>query len=399
MSDVSAPSGGGPAVERAEESARLPARFGPWAPPSRPAVVAAAGVVAILGVAYLAGPTLAQFVIGLILVLVLDPVVSWLSARGLNRGVAAILAILALGLAAVFFLTIVLQAILEQGPAFFDAVAGFLASLRDGIAASGLPAFIKDAMADIFGQLEQGASSVDLGAVLVAMAEGLFALLGPVVSVGLVLPFFMFYVLADLPRIARGVTRIVPAQWRDDVVHVAGIGVGSVATYIRAEAILMAWVGSLTFLGLLALGFVVDARIADFAIFLAVVAAISELVPTFGPYIALIPALVFAATIGPPALVAVLALYLVIMFVEGQVLVPRIEGGQFELHPALVIVLILGALAVIGPLGAVLAMPIAAAARDGFRYVFRRSAGLSPAAAAGRSPVERPAPAPTGGAA
>jgi predicted PurR-regulated permease PerM len=251
-------------------------------------------------------------------------------------------------------------------------------------------------MADLFREVEQGASSVDLRAVAAAMAQGVFALLGPVVSLGLVLPFFMFYVLADLPRITRRATLIVPVQWRADVVQVAGIGVRSLVTYVHAEAILMAWLGGLTFLGLVALGFVVDARIADFAVFLAIVAAISELVPTFGPYIALIPALVFAATIGPAALVAVLALYLVIMFVEGQVLVPRIEGHQFELHPALVIVLILGALAVIGPLGAVLAMPIAAAARDGFRYVFRRSAGLSPEVAAGHASDDLPAPAPAG---
>jgi predicted PurR-regulated permease PerM len=344
-----------------------------------------------------AGPTLAQFVIGLILVLVLDPVVAWLSARGLNRGLAAVLAILVLGLGAFLFLAVVLRAVLEQAPAFLDAVAGFLASLRDGLAASSLPPAIKDAVADLFGQLEQGTSSIDLRAVTAAMAQGVFALLGPIVSMGLVLPFFMFYVLADLPRITHRAILVVPAQWRADVVQVAGIGARSLTTYIHTEAILMAWLGGLTFLGLVVLGVVVDARIADFAVFLAVVAAVSELVPTFGPYIALIPALVFAATIGPAALVAVLALYMVIMFVEGQVLVPRIQGSQFELHPALVIVLILGALAVIGPLGAVLAIPIAAAARDSFGYVFRRSTGLSPAVAADRSSDELPGPASTGG--
>jgi hypothetical protein len=45
-------------------------------------------------------------------------------------------------------------------------------------------------------------------------------------------------------------------------------------------------------------------------------------------------------------------------------------------------------LAVLGPLGAVLAMPLAAAGRDAFRYVFRRSAGLSPEEAAAPSPPE-----------
>ncbi len=196
----------------------------------------------------------------------------------------------------------------------------------------------------------------------------------------------MFYVLADLPRLTRGAQAMVPSRWRADVVALAAIAGDNMGTYIRAEAVLMAWVGAMTFLGLTALGFVVDPQISEFAVFLALVAAVAELIPTFGPYIALIPALVFAATVSPVAVVAVLLLYVVIMFVEGQVLVPRIEGKKFDLHPAIVIVLILCALALIGPLGAVLALPLAAAARDAFRYVFRRSAGLTPDEAAAPSP-------------
>jgi len=153
------------------------------------------------------------------------------------------------------------------------------------------------------------------------------------------------------------------------------ISIGSFTTYIRAEAILMVLLGTITFLGLLALGLTVDSRIASYALFLAVIAAISELIPMVGPYIAFIPALIFTVPLGTGPLVAVSLLYLAIMFLEGNVLVPKIEGGQFELHPAIVIVLVIGGLALIGPLGAFLAMPVVAAGRDVFRYAFERSMG------------------------
>jgi len=153
------------------------------------------------------------------------------------------------------------------------------------------------------------------------------------------------------------------------------ISIGSFTTYIRAEAILMVLLGTITFLGLLALGLTVDSRIASYALFLAVIAAFSELIPMFGPYIAFIPALIFTVPLGTGPLVAVSLLYLAIMFLEGNVLVPKIEGGQFELHPAIVIVLVIGGLALIGPLGAILAMPVVAAGRDVFRYAFERSMG------------------------
>ncbi len=368
----------------------LPERFGPLSLPSRPALVATAGVIGLLAFGYLAGPTLAQFVIGLILVLVLDPLVTWMARRGLNRGVASVLALVALAVLAFLFVAVVVTAVLQQVPEVLAAVNAFLVSIQQGIAGSDLPGPIKDAVAEVFRELRATSSSISVAAVLTALVQGTFTLLGPVVSIGMILPFFMFYVLADLPRLGRGARSIVPDQWRADVVTVAGIGVDSMATYIRVEAILMVWLGAITFLGLMALSVAVDPGLADFALFLALVAAVSELIPTFGPYIALIPALVFAATLSPAAFIAVLVLYVAIMFIEGQVLVPRIEGRRFELHPALVIVLILAMLAVIGPLGAVLAMPLAAGARDVFRYVFRRSAGMSPEDAAAPTPPAGP---------
>jgi len=186
----------------------------------------------------------------------------------------------------------------------------------------------------------------------------------------------MFYVLSDRPRLASMARRSIPAQRRGDVLHLAAISIGSFTTYIRAEALLMAILGTITFVGLLLVGTIVEREIRQYALFLGVIAAFSELIPMFGPYIALIPAIVFTMPLGIAPVVAVLLLYLVIMFLEGSVLVPKIEGGKFELHPALVIVLVLAGLALLGPLGAVLAMPVTAMARDAFRYVFERASGM-----------------------
>ena len=68
-------------------------RFPPLTPPSRPAMVAAIGVAIVAGLVILVGATLATFVIGLILILVLDPLVTWLTGRGLPRPLAAIVGI------------------------------------------------------------------------------------------------------------------------------------------------------------------------------------------------------------------------------------------------------------------------------------------------------------------
>ncbi len=134
---------------------RLPEQFRALAVPSRPAVVAGIGVAVVLVLAYLTGPTLAQFVIGLILVLVLDPIVTWLSRRGLNRGIASVLALVALGIIAFLFATIVVATVLQQVPAFLASVDSFLRGLRDGVEASSLPTEIKEAVAGAFVELQK----------------------------------------------------------------------------------------------------------------------------------------------------------------------------------------------------------------------------------------------------
>ncbi len=357
-------------------STELVKRFPLLTAPSRAAVVAGIGAAIIAVLMYLVGETLATFVIGLILILVLDPFVTWLTARGLTRPLATIAGIGVLALVVFSFGYIVVAAMLRQGPAFLQAIGSSLASMQDWATTSSLPDPIKDGIATILVRRDQAAASIDIGAIVQGVIAPISGLLGPVVGMVLVLPFFMFYVLSDRPHLVEAFYGSVAPPWRPDVIHVVRISVGSFVTYVQAEALLMVALGTITFLGLILLGVLVDPRIADYALFLALIAAFSELIPTFGPYIALIPALIFTATLGVGPVLAVLLLYILIMFLEGNVLVPRIEGGKFALHPAFVIVLVLAGFALIGPLGAVLAMPVAAAGRDIFRYVFARASGM-----------------------
>ncbi len=139
----------------------------------------------------------------------------------------------------------------------------------------------------------------------------------------------------------------------------------------------MVLLGALTWAGLMLLSLIVDARIASYALFLAIVAAFSELIPLLGPWIAAIPAVVFGITLGPVPLVAIGALYIVVSFFEGNVMVPAIEGRSFALRSTIVAPALAIGFAVGGAFGAVLALPVTSAARDVYLYVFRRSTGMS----------------------
>jgi predicted PurR-regulated permease PerM len=373
--------------------------------PTRAAVVAAAGATIVLVLAYLVGEVLAMFVIGLIVAYLLDYPVTWLARHRVPRALGAILSIAVLGIVVFLFFILVFGAIVQQGADFIAEVPSAIDQLKAWYATANLAPEVRAVLDSFFAGIAEWAAGFNVATFVADIVAAVLGVVGSFFTLAAI-PFFMFFVLKDRPGLVDATWGVFPAAWRADARAIGGSVVGSFGAYVRAESILMVLVGFITWAGLMLLSILVDPRIAEFALFLAVVAAICELIPNFGPILALIPALLFGLTLGPPAFVAILLLYLAIMFLEGQVLVPTIEGKQFQIHPAWVLVLILGGLALLGPLGAILALPVAAAGRDVFGYVFRRAAGLdplpalaAPAAQAGDRPFPPPSSAAAPGAA
>ena len=79
-----------------------------------------------------------------------------------------------------------------------------------------------------------------------------------------------------------------------------------------------------------------------------------------------------ALTAGLDAALAALVLYLLVQQLENNLLVPKIQGDAVELHPSAVMFSLVVGGAIAGLLGAILALPVTAAGRNVFRYLFRR---------------------------
>ncbi len=96
-----------------------------------------------------------------------------------------------------------------------------------------------------------------------------------------------------------------------------------------------------------------------------------------------IPAVLLALTAGVEPAIAAVLLYVGIPQVENNVLVPKTQGDAVQLHPTIVMFALVVGGAIGGLMGAILALPIAAAGRDVFRYLFHRvdEPGASPSEA------------------
>jgi predicted PurR-regulated permease PerM len=121
--------------------------------------------------------------------------------------------------------------------------------------------------------------------------------------------------------------------------------------WIRAEATLMGFIGIITYLGLRLLG-------VDFALPLALLAGILEIVPNIGPVLASIPAILAGLAISPLFALAVAALYFLIQQIENVWLVPKVMEKVAGVNPLVTILALAIGFKLAGAFGAILSVPV-----------------------------------------
>jgi predicted PurR-regulated permease PerM len=378
--------------ERAAPAPPPPPFVDPGSYPSHPRFAALSPRVAVLIAAaivigvvlWMARDAVRPFILGLLLVYLLDPPVRWLARRGVRRSIAIIVVYVIALMLFLEFLNLTLTPLINEIVRLLRDLPGLAQQLQeqadriseiyDRLA---IPDAIRQWIESMIASITQGGPSggpafdpTDLLPVLTGVTSvigGLFAYV--------ILPVWVFYILKDRVALTKQFDRSLPPAWRFDVWAVIRIVRRLFSQWVRAQLILGVTVGVFTFVGLLILSATVDPIFGRYAILLSVTAGILELLPIIGPIISAIPAILLAATAGIEAVIAAFALYLIVQQVENNVLVPKIQGDAIELHPALVMFAIVIGGSLAGLLGAILALPVAAAIRDVTRYVFRR---LSP---------------------
>lgn len=178
-----------------------------------------------------------------------------------------------------------------------------------------------------------------------------FAALGSLVVV-----VFLAVFLAASPRTYVGGLLMLVAKRRRQRMREVLEEIGHVLQrWLVGQVILMAVVAALTGIGLTLLG-------VPFALPLALIAGLLEFVPYVGPIVAAIPALIVALSEGPQLALWVGLLYLAVQSVESYILTPLIQHRAVDLPPALILLaqVLMGVTA--GPLGVIVATPLAAAA-------------------------------------
>ena len=361
--------------------------------PLSPRVVLLIGAAIVIGLLFwMARDSLRPFVLGLLIVYLLDPAVRWLVRVGVRRTIAIAIVYAVAIVAFIEFLSLTITPLineliqfLQDLPQLAEQLQSQIERLGDMYARLQIPEAIRewiDAFIANLGQGGEGGAPTFDPAILLPLVTGAGSLIGAIFGY-VILPVWVFYLLKDRVGLTAQFDAMLPAAWRFDVWATLRLVQRVFGQWVRGQLILGVTVGVLTFVGLTILSVTIDPVFGRYAVLLSVTAGILELVPIIGPIVAAVPAVLLAATSGVEAVIAALILYTLVQQLENNLLVPKIQGDAVELHPAAVIFAIVIGGALAGLLGAILALPITAAFRDVVRYLFRRlSPDATPALAA-----------------
>jgi predicted PurR-regulated permease PerM len=323
----------------------------PWTVRGMGLAIGVAIVVALIALAVAAGGVLILLFVAILLASALEPIVGIIRDRlPLGRG-ATILVVYA-----VFFVTvlglafIVVPKAISQGqeivaslPAFLDSVRSWASTLRPAI----LGQSVTELADSVEGILSQSTTPdpnqvVEVGAAAAEAAVSLATLLT-----------IVYFWLVQHARLQRYLLAFFPADRRAGARDAWNEVETRLGLWVRGQLILMGTMGIATGVAYTLLGL-------PGALLLALIAAFAEAIPIIGPLLGAIPAVLVAATVSPELAVIVAGVYVVIQLIEGSVLVPLVMRNTIGLSPLLVLLSLLVGAAVGGLVGAFLAVPIVA---------------------------------------
>jgi predicted PurR-regulated permease PerM len=303
------------------------------------------------------------------------PIVNWMQRRGIGRAVAAGVTVLVMVFIVAALLIGIFAILVNQGIPFVQNLPSLFDSLYAQITALGLPQVVQTAVDSLFASIDQWLASVDGGQLALGFLLGIVGFVAGILSL-MIVPFYIFYLVKDQPAIAAEVSAQIPADTRGHIYAVIEIFKTDFVNYFKGELLVGGIMGVIITVGMLVIGLLVPEAgpLGEFAFILGLIAAIMEFLPTIGPIISMIPALLIALTISPVVFVIVLIFYLVAFQIESAILVPTIEGKVISFRPATILLLIAVGFAVGGIIGAIVVLPVAAIARDLFSYFFEATA-------------------------
>ena len=333
-------------------------------------IVLALGVVILVSFVRQIGGVLLTFLAAGVLAYVLNPLVRRLEELRVPRAIAVIGVFLVLTLVVVVALLLIIvpsvgqvQIIIRNPQDLVDQLIALLNRAQD------IP-YVGRYVAEldqnrILQLLQKNAPSAQQVAnVATGVIGGVFGVFGTIFNL-LLMVLISIYLLLERERITSGLLSLIPPTVRDQSLELFYAVERSLVKYLRGQLLLCAIMGVLGWA-------IMFFTVGEYALAVGAWVAATEIIPVLGAFLGAIPAVAIALFVPQGGFVQALlvaGLFLVAQQIEGNLLVPRIQGGSVGVHPLLVLFATLAGTALYGILGAIFAVPVVAILAATVRYL------------------------------
>jgi predicted PurR-regulated permease PerM len=351
-----------PILEAVQQAERMAEETGGLGRPGRPlnrrspffiGMTATAGVAVTVGVIELlikAGSILILVGMALFIAAGLDPIVSWLTRHRVPRWLGVVITLLGLvGILAVF-LALAIPRVTSEASALVNQLPHYAQELQNHNSELGK----LNAKYHVESRLSTLISSH--GSSLVGGVLSVGEVVVSAVSSFLLVFVLTVYFLGGLPRIKLFAYRLVPASRRPRTILLTDEIFSRVGGYVLGNVLTSLIIGVGTAVWMLAWGI-------PYPFLLAMFVALVDLIPVIGSYVGGAAVVLTALTVSLPVAIATLAFMVLYKLAEDYFIVPRVMGRTVQVPATVTLVAVLIGGTLLGIIGALVAIPVAAAGR------------------------------------
>ncbi|HOK63590.1 MAG TPA: AI-2E family transporter [Soehngenia sp.] len=341
-------------------------------------LVAIASIVAIIYVIYelfskftILSDIMLAIILSIILAYFLNPLVNYLQKKGLKRTVST--AIVYIGIVIVLVILLIsfiprtgkeiknlaenLSIYINNFNVFIDKIyAAYSNVLGD------TPELLKSIEKVIETNTEKLQEAISNG--LTNLISGISGFLSKAVTL-ILIPIITFYFLVDKNYFVKKVKEHIPEKYKDDILGLSQQINDVMNQFIKGRLFMAIFVGTMTAIFLL----IMDVQ---FAIVIGFITAIADIVPYIGPFLGFLPAVILAFFSSPLKALWVGVFFVVIQWIENNILAPKVLGQSIGLHPLTVLLALIIGGGIFGVLGMILAVPVTAIMMILFKFLINK---------------------------
>ncbi len=315
------------------------------------------GIFLILWFLYVIRWVVAILFVAVILAAAVGPLVNWLVKKKIPRLISVLIIYIILlavvSLLIVLFLppiTAQIHNLAVDFPTYWNKISAGISTLEGYSQQYGLASNIQEALQQLgftLSQARQGVLST-----LASIFGGFFSFL--------VVLVITFYLLIEENAIKRTLRFLVPAKYQPYLTRLLLKMQDKIGRWLRGQIFLSLIIGLLVYLGLNVFG-LFNPIFAKYALILALLAFFLEFVPYLGPVLAAIPTIFIGLTQSLAWVAVVLLFYIIMQWIENNLIVPQVMKKAVGLNPIIVIVALMIGAKIAGVVGIILALPLVAA--------------------------------------